>query len=237
MSTKKRIFSNDFNVIEHEGKYGLNDKKGKTILYPVYDSICELNDFDFVIEQNGKFGYAFFDEKNNVELLLPLYDVIIKKKHGLSLIKRGEYDQHIKMVCKDQHLWYDIKSHALHPNTMHIRSFIEYDLFISTKKCDYGNPPYLKKWGEDSYLEIPYDASIDILYEIPCGTVSLFVVVEEGENDEYEYCFLIAQKDGRYRFTISKKSIEELYKTIPDLMENLKCSLMNTQQWLLPRHK
>ena len=236
MNTKNRIFSNDFNVTENDGKYGLNDKNGKTILYPAYDSIWELDSFDFIIEQDGKFGYVDFNEQNEIELLLPLYDVIIKKEHGLSLIKRGELDEEIKTVYGEQRFWYDTKSHTLHPNMTHIRSFKEHDLFISTKKCDYGKAPFLKKWGENIYLEIPYDVSIDILYEIPCGSFSLFVVVEECENDAYEYCFLIAKKDGNYTFTASQKSIEELYKTLPSLTEELKCSLKNTI-WLLPKQK
>lgn len=228
MSIKNRIFSNDFNVTENDGKYGLNDKNGKTILYPVYDSIWELDNLDFIIEQKGKFGYADFNGQNEIELLLPFYDVITKKEHGLSLTKRTEQG--------NEYFWYDTKGHTLHPNMMHIRSFKEYDLFISTKKCDYGKSPFLKKWGEITYLEIPYNVSADILYEIPCGSFSLFVVIEERENDEYEYCFLIVKNDGKYTFTASKKSIEELYRIFPNLTEELKCSLKNTV-WLLPRQK
>lgn len=235
MSTKNRIFSKEFCLTEYEGKLGINDKNGKTILYPVYDSIWELDSFDFIIEEYGKFGYADFNEHGEIELLLPVYDVIIKKEHGLSLIKRGELDEDIKIASGEQHFWYDTKFHTLHPNMMHIRSFREYDLFVSTKKCDYKKPPFLKKWGENIYLEIPYDVNVDILYEIPCGSFSLFVVVEECENDEYEYCFLIAKKDGQYTFTISKNNLEELYKTIPTLMEGIKCNSKTV--WLLPRQK
>ncbi|MBQ7761621.1 MAG: hypothetical protein IJ400_06160 [Clostridia bacterium] len=227
MSTKNRIFSNKFSLVEHKGKFGLNNGKN-VVLYPVYDSIWELDSFDFIIEQSGKFGYAEFDEQNETELLLPLYDVIIKKEHGLSLAKRTEQE--------NEYFWYDTKSHTLHSNTMYIRSFREYDLFVSTKKCDYKKPPFLKKWGESIYLEIPYDVNVDILYEIPCGSFSLFVVLEERENDEYEYCLLIVKTDGRYTFTTSKKSVEKLYKTLPSLTEELKCSLKNTI-WLLPRQK
>ncbi len=228
MSTKNRIFSNGFYVTEYEGKYGLNDKNGKTIVHPVYDSIWELDSFNFIIEQDKKFGYLDFNEQNETELLLPLYDVIIKKEHGLSLAKRTEQE--------NEHFWYDTKVHTLHSNMMQIRSFREYDLFVSTKKSDYGKPPYLKKWGENIYLEIPFDVNVDILYEIPCGSLSFFVVIEELDNEQYEYCFLIAKNDGRYTFTTSKKSIEELYKTLPRLMEELKCNLMNTI-WLLPKQK
>ena len=49
MSTKNRIFSNRFFLTEYEGKYGLSDKNG-VILYSAYDSICELDSFDFIIE-------------------------------------------------------------------------------------------------------------------------------------------------------------------------------------------
>ena len=105
MSTKNRTFSNEFKVTEYEGKYGLNRKEG-VILYPVYDSIWELDDFDFVIEQNGQFGYAYFGESGEIELLLPLYDAIIKKEDGLSLVRRGENG--------NVYFWYDIKKHALH---------------------------------------------------------------------------------------------------------------------------
>ena len=227
MSTKNRIFSNKFSLVEYEGKYGLNDGND-VVLYPVYDSIWELDNFDFIIEQDGKFGYADYNEQGERELLFPLYDVIIKKEHGLSLAKRTEQG--------NEYYWYDTKNHTLHSNMMYVRSFREHDLFVSTKKCDYKKPPFLKKWGENIYLEIPYDVNVDILYEIPCGSFSLFVVVEECENDAYEYCFLIAKKDGNYTFTASKKSIEELYKTLPSLTEEIKCSLKNTI-WLLPKQK
>ena len=59
-------------------------------MYPAYDSILELDNYDFIIEQNGKFGYAYFNEKVEIELILPLYDAIITKEYGLSLIKRQE---------------------------------------------------------------------------------------------------------------------------------------------------
>lgn len=140
MSTKNRIISSKFSITEYENKYGLMEKE-KTILYPVYDSICELDDLDFIIEQNGKFGYADYNELGEIELLLPLYDVIIKKEHGLSLIRRGEEG--------NIYFWYDTKNHILYPNMKHIRSFKEHDLFISTKKCDYDKSPFLKKWGEN----------------------------------------------------------------------------------------
>ncbi|MBQ7353185.1 MAG: hypothetical protein IJW54_04180 [Clostridia bacterium] len=227
MSTKNRIFSNNFNTTEYDGKYGLNDKSGKTILHPVYDSIWELDSFDFIIEQDGKFGYADFNEQGEIELLLPIYDVIIKKEHGIFLTERTEQG--------NKYFWYDTKAHTLHSNMMYIRSFREYDLFVSTKKCDYKKPPFLKKWGESIYLEIPYDVSVDILYEIPCGSFSLFVVVEECKNDEYEYCLLIVKTDGQYTFTAPKNNLEELYKTIPTLMEDIKCNSKTV--WLLPRQK
>lgn len=155
MNTKNRIFSKEFCLTEQEGKYGTNDKNGKTILYPVYDSIWELDSFDFIIEQDGKFGYADFNEQNETELLLPLYDVIIKKEHGLSLIKRGELDEEIKTVCGEQRLWYDTKSHTLHPNMMHIRSFKEHDLFISTKNVTTKSPHSLKNGEKIHILKYP----------------------------------------------------------------------------------
>jgi hypothetical protein len=226
MSVKSRVFSNKFSLVECEGKYGLNNGNN-VVLYPVYDSICELDDFDFIIEQDGKFGYADFNKNGERELILPLYDVIIKKEHGLSLAKRTEE--------RNQYFWYDTKAHTLHSNIMHIRSFGEYDLFVSTKKCDYKKPPFLKKWGENTYLEIPYDANIDILCEIPCGTLSFFVVIEECDNEQYGYCFLIAKNDGHYTFTTPKNNLEELYKTIPALMEDIKCN--SKIVWLLPRQK
>ena len=226
MSTKNRAFSNKFSLVECEGKYGLNNGSD-VVLYPVYDSICELDNFDFIIEQDGKFGYADFNENGEIELLLPLYDVIIKKEHGLSLAKRTEQG--------NKYYWYDTKNHTLHPNMMYIRSFREYDLFVSTKKCDYKKPPFLKKWGENTYLEIPFDISVDILYEIPCGSFSVFVVIEERDNEQYEYCFLIAKTDGYYTFTASKNNLEELYKTIPALMEDIKCN--SKIVWLLPKQK
>ena len=98
MSTKNRNFSNKFSLVENEGKYGLNNGKN-VVLYPVYDSICEFDNFDFIIEQDGKFGYADYNEQCERELLLPLYDVIIKKEHGLSLMKRTEQG--------NEYYWYD----------------------------------------------------------------------------------------------------------------------------------
>ena len=226
MSTKNRNFSNKFSLVEYEGKYGLNNENN-VVLYPVYDSICELDNFDFIIEQDGKFGYADYNEQGEIELLLPLYDVIIKKEHGLSLMKRTEQGK--------EYFWYDIKNHTLHPNMMHIRSFREYDLFVSTKKCDHKKPPFLKKWGENIYLEIPFDANVDILYEIPCGSLLFFVAIEELDNEQYECCFLIVKNDGHYTFTASKNNLEELYKTIPALLEDIKCN--SKIVWLLPRQK
>ena len=229
MSTKNRIFSSKFCVSEENGKYGVNDKDGSVVLYPVYDSICELDCFDFIIEQDGKFGYASFNQKNEMELLLPLYDVIIKKEHGLYLLKRGESKE-----CR-QHLWYDLKSHTLHPNIMHIHSFKEYDAFISTKKSEQGKPQFLKKWGEGLYLEIPFEESIDILFEIPCGKLTFFIMLEEVENEEYEHSFLIVKEDGYYTFSASKRNREELYKMLPKLVEDLKCN--SNVIWLLPEQK
>lgn len=227
MSTKNRIFSNKFSLVEYEGRYGLNNGEN-IVLYPVYDSICELDDLDFIIEQDGKFGYVDFNEQDEIVLLLPLYDVIIKKEHGLYLIRRTEEGQ--------MYFWYDTKNHTLHPNMMHIRSFKEYDSFASTKKCDCKKPPFLKKWGDNICLEIPFDINADILYEIPCGSFSLFVVVEECENNEYEYCFLIAKNDGYYTFTASKSNLEELYNTLPALMEDIKCCNSKIIR-LLPKQK
>ena len=42
MSTKNRAFSNKFSLVECEGKYGLNNENN-VVLYPVYNSICELD--------------------------------------------------------------------------------------------------------------------------------------------------------------------------------------------------
>ena len=226
MSTKNRIFSSSLCLTEYDGKYGISTSEGRVLLYPVYDSIWELDDFDFIIEQDGKFGYASFNEENEIELLLPLYDVIIKKEHGLSLIKRGE---------GEQYLWYDLKSHTLHPNIKWLRGFKEYDVFISTKKCDNGKPQFLKKWGENTYLEIPFDVNIDILYEIPCDKLNMFIMLEEIEDAEYEYSFLIVKENGYYTFSAPKKSKEELYKILPRLQEDLKCN--PNIVWLLPEQK
>ncbi len=229
MSTKNRIFSPRFCVSEANGKYGVNDSDGSVVLYPVYDSICELDSFDFIMEQDGRFGYASYDQKNEIELLLPLYDVIIKKEHGLCLLKRGESKE-----CR-QHLWYDLKSHTLHPNIMHIHSFKEYDAFISTKKPCQGKPQFLKKWGEGLYLEIPFEESIDILFEIPCGKLTFFIMLEEVENEEYEHSFLIVKENGQYTFSASKRNREELYKMLPKLVEDLKCN--SNVIWILPEQK
>lgn len=231
MSTKNKIFSSDFCLTESNGKYGIETKEGKTVLYPVYDSICELDELDFIIEKDGKLGYASFNEENEIELLLPLYDAIIKKRHGLSLIKRGEENEHLKSPEGRVYLWYDLKSHTLHPNLRCLRSFKEYDAFISTKKCDYGKPQLLKKWGENKYLEMQFDTNIDILYEIPTKNFNVFIMLEETESSDYEYSFLIVKENGHYTFSAPKKSIEELYKILPILLEDLKCN--QNVLWLL----
>ena len=223
MSTKERVFSQKFKLTEHKGKYGIIDINENVILYPVYDSICELDSYDFIVEQNGKLGYAYFNEQGDKELLLPLYDVIIKKKHGLSLERRSKDTK--------EYFWYDTKSHTLYSGTRHIRSFKEHDLLISTRQCDYLKPPYLKKWGQDALIKIPSNISLDILYEIPFGEFSAFVAIEECENNEYKYCFLIVKKDGYFTISSLKENIEDLYK----IMEDIKCN--SNIIWLLPKQK
>lgn len=217
MSTKNRNFSKGFYLTEHGGKFGLNNQNG-VVLYSVYDSIWELDNLDFIIEQDGKLGYASYasQEQNEIELLLPLYDDIIKKEHGLCLTKRTEQGK--------KHCWYDTKSYTLHSSILHIRSFRNYDAFVSTKKGNYAKQPFLKKWGEETYIEIPFDSNADILNEIPCGKITFFVLVEESKDDKYKYSFLIIENDERYTFSATKENIEELYEILPILIKDLKCN-------------
>lgn len=213
MSTKNRLFSKKFSLTEHGGKYGIV-KEEKTILHPVYDSIWEMDNDDFIIEQNGKFGYAHFNTQGERELILPCYDVIIKKKHGLSLYRREK---------ERQYFWYDTNSYTLFKSFMHIKSFKNYDLFVSTKKCYKGKMPFLKKWGENKIIEIPFDTSADILYDIDCGEYTYFLMIEEAEG-EYEYSFLIVKENSDYTFSVTKKSVLELYEILPNIMEDVKCN-------------
>ncbi len=220
---ENRILSKIFTLTEHDNKYGINRAGNTPLLYPVYDSIWELDNYDFIIEQNGKFGYAYLNDDLNddaeIELILPLYDAIIKEEHGLSLIKRveSEYER------QKQYSWYDTKSRALSNNLMRIKALGAYDLFVSTKKCDKNKPPILKKWGKDISISIPYGE--DILYELAEDGYTHFVAIKEIDGVEYEYALITVAEDGEYTVSVSKQSIEELYKHLPNLMEDAKCSL------------
>jgi hypothetical protein len=103
MNTAKKSLSSNFILTEFNKKYGISTKDKKTILYPLYDFIMELDNCDFIFEQEGKVGYAYFTNNKDFKLILPNYDGIIKLEQGLKLIIRGENE--------DKHLWYDLENH------------------------------------------------------------------------------------------------------------------------------
>ena len=227
---ENKIFSKRFTLTRYNGQYGINEGE-RTVLHTVYDSITELDNYDFITEQNGKLGYAHFNSKNDIELILPLYDAIIKKEHGIMLIKR----ENGEVGDKRYYSWYDFKNCILSKNIMHIRTFRDYDLFVSTRKCETYKLPFLKKWGEEAYVEIPYDVSADVLFDIPFSKHTLFLMVEEAEQNEYEYSFIIVNQSSEYTFSKVKKSKEMLFDMLPRILEDIECN--QNVLWFLPRLK
>lgn len=217
MGTNKKTFSNRFTLTEYSGKYGIKED-GKTVLYPIYDSISELDNRDFILEQNGKLGYAYFNEKNEIEFILSLYDVIIKEAHGVSLIQR----ESSKDSIQGRYFWCDTKSNGFYKNLMHIKSFIEYDLFASTKRCDKNKAPILKKWGEDKLIYIPGNESADIICEIPFGKITCFIMIEQTQEETYEYTLLSINESLDVTQSAKRKSKEEIFNLLPDFLKEQK---------------
>ena len=50
MNTVKKELSRNFVLTEFNKKYGISTRDKKTILYPLYDFIMELDNFDFIFE-------------------------------------------------------------------------------------------------------------------------------------------------------------------------------------------
>jgi hypothetical protein len=206
MNTAKKSLSSNFILTEFNKKYGISTKNKKTILYPLYDFIMELDNCDFIFEQEGKVGYAYFTNNKEFKLILPNYDGIIKLEQGLKLIIRGENE--------DKHYWYDLKNHNLYPDTKYIKSFKHFDLLISTKKTSKPQLPFLKRRGTDQVIKIKELDSFDVLYELPSKACSLFACLTGEKEGEYKFFLLYVFSDGTYRITDTKNDISELLRSI-----------------------
>ena len=207
MNTVKKELSRNFVLTEFTKKYGISTRDKKTILYPLYDFIMELDNFDFIFEQEGKVGYAYFTNSKEFKLILPNYDAIIKLEQGLKLIMRGENE--------DKHLWYDLKNHTLYPDTKYIKSFKHFDLLISTKKTSNPQLPFLKRRGSEQIIKIKEHFCFDVIYELPSKVCSLFICLTDGNTDgKYNFFLLYIFNDGTYKITDTKNDISELLRSI-----------------------
>lgn len=206
MNTAKKSLSSNFILTEFNKKYGISTKDKKTILYPLYDFIMELDNFDFIFEQEGKVGYAYFTNNKDFKLILPNYDGIIKLEQGLKLIIRGENE--------DKHLWYDLENHTIYPDIKYIKSFKHFDLLLSTKKTSKPQLPFLKRRGTDQVIKIKELDSFDVLYELPSKAYSLFACLTGEKEGEYKFFLLYVFSDGTHRITDTKNDISELLRSL-----------------------
>ena len=228
----KRI--GNYNLVKNGELFGLTDSEGEVLLPCEYDSIF-YEGGGFIITKNSKSGYIRFHEEipphdkdetvfgypeKYAKLYLPcVYDRIQPTRNGLVL-----YSMTSEAYSSEKRAWLDYKSEKLYENLYFMRNLGDFDEFLDTNRE--AEMQHLKRAGEDYCVYIPFDLSVNILYEIPLYNdgAHYFVCSEELPEEEakrkgygYEYFFMIVLL-GSYTFTEPKTDLKEIFNDFPRII-------------------
>ncbi len=224
----------NYNLIKRGELLGLSDRVGDVLLPCEYDSVF-YEGGGFIITKNSKSGYIKFHEiipphdeyetvfghpqKSTKQFLPCIYDRIEPTRNGLVL-----YYMTSDVHKSEKRTWFDYESGKLYENLHFMRNHGVFDKFLDTDIPEQNAK--LKKAGEETYINLPFNVLGNILYEIPLysGGAHYFVCCEELTDDEAEtkghiceYFFLIILPYS-YTFTEPKPEMVLIFEDFPALV-------------------